>query len=166
VTYIPTNEGWLYLAGVLDLCTRRIVGWSMSDSLDRTLVLRAILASCGRAAYQRRKPAAELIHHSDRGSQCASEDYRSQLKSYGMHQSMSRKGDCSVFFEHEDNAPMESFFGTLKMELVHLKKYTRRSEARRDIFEYLEVFYNKHRLHSSLGYVSPDQFEEQIAAEI
>lgn len=154
ITYIPTNEGWLYLAGVLDLCTRRIVGWSMSESLDRTLVLRAL-----QMAYQRRKPAAGLIHHSDRGSQYASDDYRKLLKSYGMRMSMSRKGNCW------DNAPMESFFGTLKMELIHLKKYTRRSEARRDIFDYLEVFYNKERIHSSLGYVSPANFEKQLTAE-
>lgn len=154
ITYIPTAEGWLYLAGVLDLCSRTAVGWSMGDTLERTLVLDAL-----KMAYRRRRPGKGLIHHSDRGCQYASEDYRNLLKLYGMQMSMSRKGDCW------DNAPMESFFGTLKNELVHHRKYQTRAEARRDIFEYIEVFYNRERLHSSLGYLSPMNYEKQIAAK-
>ncbi len=154
ITYIPTDEGWLYLAGVLDLCSRTAVGWSMSDSLERTLVVDAL-----RMAYRRRRPGKGLIHHSNRGSQYASEHYRNLLKDYGMQMSMSRKGDCW------DNAPMESFFGTLKKELVHHRKFRTRAEARRDIFDYIEVFYNRERLHSSLGYLSPLNYEKQIAAK-
>ena len=154
ITYIPTDEGWLYLAGVLDLCSRTAVGWSMSESLERTLVVDAL-----QMAYQRRRPAEGLIHHSDRGSQYASDDYRKLLQDYGMQMSMSRKGDCW------DNAPMESFFGTLKKELVHHQKYRTQDEARRDIFDYIEIFYNRERLHSSLGYRSPADYEEQIAAK-
>ena len=154
ITYIPTDEGWLYLAGVLDLCSRTAVGWSMSDSLERTLVVDAL-----RMAYRRRRPGKGLIHHSDRGSQYASEHYRNLLKDYGMQMSMSRKGDCW------DNAPMESFFGTLKKELVNHRKFRTRAEARRDIFDYIEVFYNRERLHSSLGYLSPLNYEKQIAAK-
>jgi putative transposase len=154
ITYIPTDEGWLYLAGVLDLCSRTAVGWSMSQSLERRLVMDAL-----GMAYRRRRPGRGLIHHSDRGSQYASDDYRNLLKDYGMHMSMSRKGDCW------DNAPMESFFGTLKKELVHHRRYRTREEARRDIFDYIEVFYNRERLHSSLGYRSPLDYENLIAAE-
>lgn len=154
ITYIPTAEGWLYLAGVLDLCSRTAVGWSMSDTLEKTLVVDAL-----KMAYCRRRPGKGLIHHSDRGCQYASEDYRNLLKLYGMEVSMSRKGDCW------DNAPMESFFGTLKNELVHHRNYRTRAEARRDIFEYIEVFYNKERLHSSLGYLSPLNYEKQMAAK-
>jgi putative transposase len=152
ITYIPTDEGWLYLAGVLDLCSRTAVGWSMSETLERTLVLDAL-----KMAYRRRRPAKGLIHHSDRGCQYASEDYRSLLADYGMQMSMSRKGDCW------DNAPMESFFGTLKKELIHHRRYRTRAEARREIFEFIEVFYNRERLHSSLGYRSPADYEQQIA---
>jgi transposase InsO family protein len=154
VTYIPTDEGWLYLAGVLDLCSRRTVGWSMSESLERTLVVDAL-----KMAYRQRNPGAGLIHHSDRGVQYASEEYRKLLTSYGMRMSMSRKGDCW------DNAPMESFFGTLKRELIHHRRYRTREEARREIFEFIEVFYNRERLHSSLGYMSPADFERHIAAK-
>jgi len=146
ITYIPTDEGWLYMAGVLDLCSRSAVGWSMSDSLGRQLVIDAL-----EMAYRRRKPGRGLIHHSDRGSQYASDDYR-------MRMSMSRKGDCW------DNAVMESFFGTLKKELVHHRRYRTREEARRDIFEFIEVFYNRERLHSSLGYLPPVEYENLIAA--
>ena len=152
ITYIPTQEGWLYLAGVMDLCSRTAVGWSMSDTLERTLALDAL-----KMAYHRRRPADGLIHHSDRGCQYASEDYRDLLAGYGMQISMSRKGDCW------DNAPMESFFGTLKKELVHHRKYRTRDEARRDIFDYIEVFYNRERLHSSLGYFCPADYEKLIA---
>jgi transposase InsO family protein len=151
ITYIPTEEGWLYMAGVLDLCSKRAVGWSMSESLDRTLVIDALTM-----AYRRRKPGKGLIHHSDRGIQYASEDYRKLLDDYGMQMSMSRKGNCW------DNAPMESFFGTLKRELVHHRRYRTREEARRDIFEYTEIFYNRERLHSSLGYLSPADFEAAV----
>lgn len=154
ITYIPTGEGFLYLAGVLDLCTKTAVGWSMNESMDRRLVVDAL-----RMAYQRRKPVRGLLHHSDRGSQYASEEYRSLLEEYGMRISMSRKGNCW------DNAPMESFFGTLKRELVHHRKYKTREEARRDIFEYIEVFYNRERLHSGLGYLSPADYEKKIAEE-
>jgi len=154
ITYIPTDEGWLYLAGVLDLCSRTAVGWSMGESLETGLVLDAL-----KMAHQRRRPGDGLIHHSDRGSQYASDDYGDLLKSYGMQMSMSRKGDCW------DNAVMESFFGTLKKELVHHRKYRTRAEARQDIFEFIEVFYNRERLHSSLGYMSPAAYEKQITAK-
>lgn len=152
ITYIPTDEGWLYLAGVMDLCSRTAVGWSMSDCMDTTLVTDAL-----KMAYRRRRPTTGLIHHSDRGSQYASYDYRNLLSDYGMLMSMSRKGNCW------DNAPMESFFGTLKKELIHHKQYRTRDEARRDIFDYIEVFYNRQRLHSSLGYLSPAEYERQLA---
>lgn len=148
ITYIPTAEGWLYQAAVMDLYHRAIVGWAMSSSLDKQLIIDAL-----KMAYRRRKPAQGLMIHSDRGSQYASEEYRKLVASYGMHMSMSRKGNCW------DNAPMESFFGTLKKECVHLHSYRTRQEARKDIFEYIEVFYNRHRLHSSLGYVSPEEFQ-------
>ena len=154
ITYIPTDEGWLYLAGVLDLCSRTAVGWSMSETLEKELVIDAL-----KMAYQRRRPGEGLLHHSDRGSQYASDDYVNLLESYGMRMSMSRKGDCW------DNAVMESFFGTLKKELVHHKRYRTRAEARQDIFEFIEVFYNRERLHSSLGYMSPAAYEGQIAAK-
>jgi transposase InsO family protein len=154
ITYIPTDEGWLYLAGVLDLCSRTAVGWSMSESLEKELVLDAL-----DMAYRRRRPEASLIHHSDRGSQYASNAYRQLLEGYGMKMSMSRKGDCW------DNAVMESFFGTLKKELAHHRRYRTRAEARKDIFEFIEVFYNRERLHSSLGYLSPLDYESQIAVK-
>ena len=148
ITYIPTDEGWLYKAAVMDLNFKGIVGWSMGKSLESQLVIDAL-----KMAYERRKPARGLIVHSDRGSQYASEAYRKLVESYGMQMSMSRKGDCW------DNAPMESFFATLKKELVHQCRYLTRRQARRDIFDYVEVFYNRTRLHSSLGYMSPTDFE-------
>jgi putative transposase len=158
ITYIPTREGWLYLAAILDLYSRRVVGWSMSDRITRQLTLDAL--SMG---LQSRTPPAGLLHHSDRGSQYASADYRAALTSAGIHCSMSRKGDCW------DNAVAESFFATLKTELVHEADWATRAEARSAIFEYLEVFYNRRRIHSSIGYVSPQEFElkyerERIAA--
>lgn len=153
ITYIPTDEGWLYLAGVVDLCSRTAVGWSMSEGLERQLVMDAL-----KMAYLRRRPCKGLIHHSDRGSQYASADYRQLLSDYGMQMSMSRKGDCW------DNAVMESFFGTLKKELVHHRRYRTREEARREIFDYIEIFYNRQRLHSSLGYLPPAEYENLIAA--
>jgi putative transposase len=148
ITYIPTDEGWLYLAGVIDLCSRRIVGWSMADHMRTDLVSDALAM-----ALARRRPKAGLLHHSDRGVQYASDDYQGLLSKHGIEASMSGKGDCW------DNAVMESFWATLKTELVHHEHYATREQARRSIFEYIEVFYNRKRLHSSLGYVSPETFE-------
>lgn len=147
ITYLPTAEGWLYLAAVMDLHTRMIVGWAMDSWMTRDLVISAL-----RMAWFRRKPKAGLIHHSDRGSQYASHDYQAVLKEYGITASMSRKGNCW------DNAPMESFFNSLKNERTHHQRYATREEARRDTFEYIEVFYNRSRRHSALGYQSPAEF--------
>ena len=148
ITYIPTDEGWLYLAGVLDLCSRRIVGWSMADHLRAELPGDALSM-----AIARRCPDAGLLHHSDRGVQYACDDYQQLLLSQGMEVSMSGKGDCW------DNAVMESFWSTLKNELVNHERYATREQARQSIFEYIEVFYNRQRLHSSIGYQSPEAFE-------
>ena len=148
ITYVPTTEGWLYLAAVMDLYSRRIVGWAMSDSLHRQLVIDAL-----QMAITTRQPLPELLHHSDRGSQYASEDYQALLTQFHMVGSMSRKGNCY------DNAPMESFFGTFKTELTFHYDYDTRDEARLDIFEYIEVFYNRQRRHSALGYKSPANYE-------
>jgi len=153
ITYVWTLEGWLYLAAIIDLHSRMVVGWSMNERLDRSLVLDALSMAVGR-----RNPGLGLIHHSDRGSQYASNDYQKALVKQGMLCSMSRKGDCW------DNAVAESFFSTLKTERVHHRLYRSRDEARRDIFEYIEVFYNRVRLHSTLGYVSPVQFESAALA--
>ena len=151
ITYIPTDEGWLYLAGVIDLCSRRVVGWSMADHMRVELVSDAL-----GMAVARRDPGAGLLHHSDRGSQYASDDYQHLLRSHGMEASMSGRGDCW------DNAVMESFWATLKNELVNHERYATREQARASIFEYIEVFYNRQRLHSSLGYVSPETFEATL----
>ena len=148
ITYVPTAEGWLYLAVVLDLYSRRIVGWAMSDSLHRQLVIDAL-----QMAIMARQPPPGLLHHSDRGSQYASDDYQALLTQASMVSSMSRKGNCY------DNAPVESFFGTLKTELVFHQQYATRAEARLDIFEYIELFYNRFRRHSALGYKSPVKYE-------
>jgi transposase InsO family protein len=148
ITYIPTGEGWLYLAGVMDLCSRRIVGWAMADHLRAELVLDALTM-----ATSTRSPSAGLIHHSDRGVQYCCGDYRAELESWGMIASMSRTGDCY------DNAPKESFWATLKKELMSDRSFATREEARAAIFEYIEVFYNRQRIHSSIGYLSPEQFE-------
>ena len=148
ITYIPTRQGWLYLAVVLDLFSRRVVGWSMKRRLDRSLVLDAL-----QMALRGRSPGPGLIHHSDRGSQYASGDYQALLEAQQMICSMSRRGNCW------DNAPVESFFSTLKRELVHHRRYQTRAEARADIFEYIEVWYNRRRRHSSLGYKSPVDYE-------
>ena len=159
ITFIPTGEGWLYLAVVMDLYTRMIVGWSMDARMTRELVISAL-----RMAYFRRRPAAGLVHHSDRGSQYCSHDYQELLEQYGMLASMSRKGNCW------DNAPMESFFNSLKNERTHAQRYATREEARQDTFEYIETFYNRSRRHSALGYVSPAQYyaawqsEQKLAA--
>lgn len=148
ITYIWTREGWLYLAVILDLFSRRVVGWAMDPRIDRWLVLSAL-----DMALDAREPSEELLHHSDRGSQYASADYRARLDAMGITCSMSRKGDCW------DNAVVESFFGTLKQELVHRSDFATRAEARSAIFEYIEVFYNRWRRHSYLGYMSPVEFE-------
>ena len=149
ITYIPPAEGWLYLAVVMDLYSRRIVGWAMSDSLERHLVIAAL-----QMALKMRQPPPGLLHHSDRGSQYASDDYQAVLTQHQMCCSMSRTGNCY------DNAPMESFFGTLKTELVHHCYYQTKAEAKTDIFEYIEVFYNRFRRHSALHYQSPVNFEK------
>lgn len=148
ITYIPTDEGWLYLAGVMDLCSRKIVGWSMAEHMETSLVSEALTM-----ALLQRQPKAGLLHHSDRGVQYASEDYRHLLETHGMQASMSAKGDCW------DNACAESFWATIKGELANHEHYATREQARRSIFEYIEVFYNRQRLHSSLGYMSPEAFE-------
>lgn len=148
ITYIPTDEGWLYLAGVLDLCSRKIIGWSMAEHIKTQLVSDALAM-----AIARRSPGSGLLHHSDRGSQYASEDYQQMLGRCRMVCSMSGRGDCW------DNACMESFWATLKTELVHHEHYATRAQARQSIFEYIEVFYNRKRLHSALGYKSPEAFE-------
>jgi putative transposase len=149
ITYIPTDEGWLYLAAVEDLYSRRIVGWSMDDNMESRLVVDAL-----EMAVQRRLPGETLLAHSDRGSQYASEHYQRLRGRHGITCSMSRRADCW------DNAPMESFFASLKKELVHDAKFATRAEARAAIFEYIEVFYNGQRRHSSLGYVSPAEYEQ------
>ena len=148
ITYVSTTEGWLYLAAVMDLYSRRIVGWAMSDSLQRQLVIDAL-----QMAITARQPLPGLLHHSDRGSQYASDDYQLLLTRSQMVGSMSRKGNCY------DNAPMESFFGTFKTELTFHRNYATRNEARLDIFEYIEIFYNRYRRHSALGYKSPANYE-------
>jgi putative transposase len=149
ITYVETDEGWLYVATVEDLYSRKVVGWSLSDRMTWDLVGSAMEMAIGR-----RLPSRGLMAHSDRGSQYASGGYQELLKSHGITCSMSRRGNCW------DNAPMESFFATLKKELVHQERYATRAEARASIFEYIEVFYNTERRHSSLGYVSPQAFEE------
>jgi transposase InsO family protein len=148
ITYVPTDEGWLYLAGVLDLYSRKIVGWAMSSLIDADLVEKAL-----RMAYYQRQPASGLLHHSDRGSQYASHQIRNLLALNQTQVSMSGKADCW------DNAVMESFWGTLKNEWIHHQKYKTRAEAKTDIFGYIEGFYNTVRLHSTLGYLSPVEFE-------
>jgi transposase InsO family protein len=150
ITYLWTGEGWLYLAVVLDLFSRRIVGWSMQASLHKELVVDALsMALC------QRRPGPGLLHHSDRGSQYASETFQEALGAAGIVCSMSRRGNCW------DNAVVESFFGTLKQELVHRCRFATRDVARRKVFEYIEPWYNRQRRHSSLGYVSPTEFERK-----
>ena len=149
ITYIETGEGWLYLAVVEDLYSRKVVGWAHGDRMPSELVHSALEMAIGR-----RLPSGKLLLHSDRGSQYASGSYQELLKSHGITCSMSRRGNCW------DNAPMESFLGTLKKELVHQERYATRAEARASVIEYIEMFYNGERRHSSLGYVSPQAFEE------
>ncbi|WP_144243562.1 IS3 family transposase [Azospirillum argentinense] len=152
ITYVPTDEGWLYLAVVLDLFSRKAIGWAMRDHLRTELPLAALTM-----ALQRPRPAPGLLHPSDRGCQYASAAYRKALKSHGITPSMSRKGNCW------DNAPMESFFGSLKSELVHHHRYATREDAKRDLFGYIEGYYNRQRLHSAIGYITPEQAERQAA---
>jgi putative transposase len=152
ITYIDTDQGWLYLAAVMDLYSRKIVGWAMQDHMRAELPLTAL-----RMAISAQRPDAGLIHHSDRGVQYASEDYRNVVKSAGFRASMSRKADCY------DNAPMESFFHTLKTELVHHYDYATREQAKNDIFAYIEGYYNRTRRHSAIGYISPIEMELKAA---
>lgn len=149
ITYIPTVEGWLYLATVMDLYSRKIVGWAMSNRMTDTLVTDALKM----ALFRRKIRASDLLLHSDRGSQYAGDNYQKLLGTYGIICSMSRAGDCW------DNAAMESFFHSLKTECVHHERYTTRDEAKKSVFDYIEVFYNRRRRHSFLGYKSPEQFE-------
>ena len=151
ITYVPTAEGWLYVAGVLDLYSRKLVGWAMEAHLETSLTLGAL-----QMALRQRRPDAGLIHHSDRGVQYASGDFRQWLQDHGLQASMSRKACCY------DNAAMESFWSSLKNELVHRCAYETRAQARQSIFEWIEAYYNRVRLHSSLGYKSPLDFENQL----
>ena len=150
ITYVWTEEGWLYVASVMDLYTRKIVGWKADSRMTKELVIDAL-----EQAYQREKPAAGLLHHSDRGSQYASKEYQDKLKEYKMVGSMSRKGCCY------DNACIESFHSVIKRELIHLQKYRTRAKAKRDIWEYIERWYNRRRIHSSIGYKTPVQAQAE-----
>ncbi len=154
ITYVPTAQGWLYLAVVLDLKSRRVIGWSMRDSLEQTLVHEALEMALGQ-----RLPSGdegELLFHSDRGSQYAAHDYRERLLDCNIMCSMSRKGNCW------DNAVVESFFATLKKEEVHRERYLTREQAKASLFYYIEVFYNRKRRHSALGYRSPHDYEQSL----
>lgn len=151
ITYIPTDVGWLYLAAVMDLCSRRIVGWSMSAKIDAKLVESAI-----EMAVMQRRPAAGLICHSDRGVQYASEQVQKLMSDHGITSSMSRRGNCW------DNAPMESFFSSLKREWLDGKKLADHNQARKEVFTYIEMFYNRKRIHASLGYVTPAAYEQNL----
>jgi putative transposase len=150
-TYLETREGWLYLAGVIDAYSRKIVGWSMSEHHDAELVHAAL-----QMALLQRQPGAELIHHSDRGSEYASSRYQSLLREHHIQVSMSKKGDCY------DNAMIESFWATLKSECSRDSIFSSRNEAKATVFEYIEVYYNRKRRHSSLGYLSPAHYEKRI----
>lgn len=151
ITYVETGEGWLYLAGVLDLYSRRLIGWAMGSSLETALPLAAL-----HMALRRRRPSAGLLHHSDRGCQYASAAYRSTLIEHGCIASMSRRGNCY------DNATMESFWSTLKHELIYRRSFATREDATTAIFDYIESFYNRTRLHSSLGFKSPLAYESNL----
>ena len=155
ISYLPTDEGWLYLAAIEDLATREVVGWSMADHLRAGLCVDALVM-----ALQRCDPPEGLIHHSDRGVQYAAEPYRRVLERHRIDQSMSRRGNCL------DNAPMESFFASLKREQVHEARFRTRAEARAAVFDYVEVFYNRQRLHSALGYRTPAEARAGMAGII
>jgi transposase InsO family protein len=152
LTYVATDEGWLYVAGVLDRCSRRLVGWAMGATLDTAVPLAALMM-----ALRQRQPRPGLVHHSDRGVQYASAAYRSALADHGLIASMSRKGNCY------DNAAMEAFWSSLKNELVHRRRFATREDARTAIFDYVESFYNRSRRHSSLGYQSPLDYESSLS---
>lgn len=154
ITYIATDEGWLYLAGVKDLFNGELVGYAMSERMTKELVMQALFRAVGT-----RRPGKGLIHHSDRGSQYCAHDYQKLLRQFGMQASMSRKGDCW------DNAPMESFWGSLKNELVHHRRFVTREQAKREITEYIEIFYNRIRKQARLGYLSPAAFNPQYYAK-
>lgn len=149
ITFVPTREGWLYVAAVIDLHSRRVVGWAMRERINLTLAVEALTM-----AIQHRRPKPGLIHHSDQGQLYLATAYRHLLKAHGMIQSMSKKGDCY------DNAVAESFFSNLKNELTWHRSFATREEARRAIFDYIELFYNRERLHQTLDYVSPVRYEE------
>lgn len=151
VTYVQTRSGWLYLAVLLDLYSRKVVGWSMSNRNNKLLALNAL-----DMALQSRRPDQGVLHHSDRGSIYASDDYQDKLLKNGLIPSMSRKGDCY------DNAVAESFFSTLKNELIHDKRFESRNHARKEIFKYIEVFYNRRRLHQTLNYLTPEKMEMML----
>jgi len=151
ISYLPTDQGFLYFAGMKDLCTKKIVGWSMSATIDAGLVVDALSM-----AFARQRPYTGLVVHSDRGSQYASADFRDKLKEYGMRQSMSRRGNCY------DNAPMESFFSSLKGEYLEHRRFVTHEAARAAVFAYVETFYNPVRLHSSIGYRPPNEFESML----
>jgi transposase InsO family protein len=151
ITYVPTHQGWLYLAVVLDLASRRVIGWAMRDSLEAELALSAL-----RMALEARRPAPGLIHHSDRGVQYACDAYRELLVKHQIHASMSRPGDCW------DNAVAESFFATLELELITRRTWRTHTEARHAIFAFIETWYNRRRRHSTLHYLSPVQYEHQL----
>jgi putative transposase len=154
ITYIATAEGWLYLAGIKDLYTCEVVGYAMAARMTTALVSHALVR-----AVKAKRPRPGLIHHSDRGSQYCAQDYQDQLRQFGLTPSMSRKGNCY------DNAPMESFWGTLKNELVHHRRYATRAQARCEITAYIELFYNRQRRHSRLGNCSPAAFAQQWARQ-
>ena len=154
ITYVPTAQGWLYLAVVLDLKSRRVIGWSMRDSLEQTLVHEALEMALGQRLPS--KDDGELLFHSDRGSQYAAHDYQERLLDWNIVCSMSRKGNCW------DNAVVESFFATLKKEEVHRERYLTREQAKASLFYYIEVFYNRKRRHSALGYQSPNDYEQSL----
>ncbi len=150
ITYIATAEGWLYLAIIIDLFSRRVVGWSMGTRINAQLIIRAFLM-----AITRRQPPRGLVFHSDRGSQYADMEFRRLIREHGMRQSMSRRGNCW------DNACAESFFNSLKTELIGKHVFTSRDQAQSSLFEYMEVFYNRQRLHSTLDYLTPDEYENK-----
>ena len=154
ITYIPTGEGWLYLAGHKDLATGEIVGYAMSERITKNLVSQSLCQ-----AVEAKRPGPGLIHHSDRGCQYCSKEYRKLLETFGMTASMSRKGNCY------DNAPMESFWGMLKNELIYHRRYATREEARREITEYIEIFYNRQRRQARLGFLSPAAYAMQVWIE-
>lgn len=151
ITYVPTEEGWLYLATVIDLYSRKVIGWSMDSRMKAELVNNALLM-----AIWQRKPTADIVWHTDRGSQYASDSHRAIIKQHHIKQSMSRKGDCW------DNAVAESFFGSIKTEAIHHHKFKTREEAKHVIFEYIEVFYNRIRIHSANDYLSPVDYESLL----